>query len=62
MLTEAEQRQRAAGVQLWLTGLSPEVLALIRRSPLGETLGSERLLFNVEVAVNRYQELTGAVT
>jgi MFS superfamily sulfate permease-like transporter len=61
MLTEAEQRQREAGVQLWLTGLSPEVLALIRRSALGETLGRERLLFNVEVAVNRYQELSGAV-
>lgn len=61
MLTEAEQRQRAAGVQLWLAGLSPEVLAIIRRSPLGDVLGRERLLFNVEVAVSRYLESTGAV-
>ncbi|HEY4368622.1 MAG TPA: SulP family inorganic anion transporter [Steroidobacteraceae bacterium] len=57
ILVEAEQRQRDAGVQLWLVGLSPEVLAIIRRSSLGAALGRERLLFNLEVAVSNYQRL-----
>ena len=55
MLIEAEKRMRETGVQLWLVGLSPEVLALIRRSPLGATLGGERLIVNLETAVQRYQ-------
>jgi sulfate permease, SulP family len=55
MLTEAEKRMRETGVQLWLVGLSPEVLAIIRRSPLGGTLGRERLIVNLETAVQRYQ-------
>jgi len=57
MLTEAERRQREAGVQLWLVGLSPEGLAVIRRSPLAASLGRDRLLFNLEVAVKNYQHL-----
>ncbi|MFL6547921.1 MAG: SulP family inorganic anion transporter [Povalibacter sp.] len=57
MLIEAERRQREAGVQLWLVGLSPEVLAVIRRSPLAASLGRDRLLFNLEVAVKNYQHL-----
>jgi sulfate permease, SulP family len=60
MLTEAEQRQRAAGVRLWLVGLNPGVLAMVQRSPLGATLGRERMFFNLEQAVARYEELAGA--
>lgn len=54
MLTEAEQRQRAAGVELWLVGLTPEVLAMVQRAPLGRALGNERMFFNMEQAVARY--------
>ena len=54
MLTEGEKRNREQGVELWLTGLTPDVLAMVQRSPLGETLGRERMLFNLEVAVERY--------
>ena len=54
MLTEAEKRLRETGVQLWLVGLSPEVLAIVRRSSLGETLGNERLLVNLETAVHAF--------
>jgi high affinity sulfate transporter 1 len=54
MLMEAERRSREAQVELWLAGASPEVLAIIRRSPLGALLGRERLLFNVETAVAKY--------
>ena len=55
MLIEAEERQREAGISLWLVGANPEVLAVIERSPLGERLGRERLLFNLETAVARFR-------
>jgi MFS superfamily sulfate permease-like transporter len=55
MLTEAEKRYREGGVLLWLVGLNPGVLAMVQRSPLGKTLGRERLLFNLEQAVAKYQ-------
>lgn len=54
MLTEGEKRLREAGVTLWLAGLNPEVLAMVQRSPLGETLGCERMHYNLELAVARY--------
>jgi high affinity sulfate transporter 1 len=56
MLTEAEMRQRENGVLLWLVGLTPEVLEMVRRTPLGETLGNERMFFNLEDAVRKYRE------
>lgn len=56
MLIEAEKRSREDGISLWLSDLTPAVLAMVQRSPLGETLGRERLLFNLETAVQRYQE------
>ena len=55
MLTEGERRGREQGVELWLVGLNPDVLAMVQRSPLGQTLGRERMLFNLEVAVERFQ-------
>jgi sulfate permease, SulP family len=54
MLTEAEERQRAHGVSLWLVGLNPGVLAVVQRSPLGLRLGHERMHFNLEIAVEKY--------
>jgi high affinity sulfate transporter 1 len=55
MLTEAEKRARVDGVFLWLVGLNPGVLAMVQQSPLGQTLGRERMFFNLEQAVARYQ-------
>jgi high affinity sulfate transporter 1 len=57
MLTEAEERMRAQGIALWLVGLTPAVLAVVQRSPIGETLGRDRLLFNAEAAVAKYGAL-----
>jgi len=59
MLTEAEKRQRQRGVSLWLIGLNPEVLGMVQRSPLGETLGRDAMHFNMETAVARYEEASG---
>jgi SulP family sulfate permease len=50
----AEQRLRETGVLVWLAGLTPDVYAMVRRSPLGEALGDQRMFFNVEMAVARY--------
>ena|GEM_PF-3193384 len=60
MLTEAEKRQRQRGVTVWLAGLNPEVLATVRRSSLGEALGREKMFFNLELAVTKYLEPSGA--
>src|SRR6185436_5901375 len=56
MLIEAEKRQREAGITLWLVGLNPQVYAVIQRSPLGAVLGTERMMFDLEIAVDRYQK------
>jgi MFS superfamily sulfate permease-like transporter len=57
-LTEAEQRFRQDGVSIWLVDLAPAVLELVQRSPLGATLGRERMHFNLEIAVRKYLETT----
>jgi len=54
MVTEGEKRQRERGVSLWLVGLTPDVLSMVQRSPLGEVLGRERMHFNLEIAVAKY--------
>ncbi len=56
MLTEAEKKLRESGVSLWLAGLNPEPLRLIRKSALGKTLGRERMYFNLEQAVEGFHE------
>ena len=53
-LIEAERRLSENGVSVWLIGLAPAVLETVQRSPLGATLGRERMHFNLEVAVQKY--------
>jgi high affinity sulfate transporter 1 len=55
MLTEAERKLKELGIVLWLAGLNPEPLELIRKSKLGSTLGRERMYFNLEQAVVGFQ-------
>jgi hypothetical protein len=55
MLTAAESKARDDGRILCLTGLNPQVLELVRRSPLGAVLGRERMCFDLEQAVARFQ-------
>jgi MFS superfamily sulfate permease-like transporter len=56
MLTEAEQKLRGAGTELWLAGLTPAVFEMIERSPLGETLGRGRMFLNLQSAVDKYTQ------
>jgi SulP family sulfate permease len=56
LLTEAEEQFREQGVELWLAALNPEALEMIRRTPLAERLGRERMFFTVEDAVAAYEK------
>jgi high affinity sulfate transporter 1 len=55
MLTAADRKLQAAGITLWLAALNPEPLGIIQKSELGKVLGRERLCFNLEQAVARFQ-------
>jgi hypothetical protein len=47
-------------VIVWLAGLNPGVLEVIRRAGLDQRLGRERLLFYARAAIERYQGLRAA--
>jgi len=54
MLNQAEEQLRREGVELWLVALNPEALGMVRRTPLAERLGRERMRVNLEDAVDAY--------
>jgi anti-anti-sigma factor len=56
MLEEAEKKMRSNGVTLCLAALAPDVLEIVKRTRLGETLGRERMFFNLQHAVERFQQ------
>ncbi len=56
MLIETEAALRAQGGELWLAGVNPGLLTILRRSPLAETLGHERMLHNVREALRVWRE------
>jgi SulP family sulfate permease len=58
-LDEGEKRQRDHGVSTWLVGLNPGVLQAVLRSPLGKSLGREKMHFSLELAVAKYVERSG---
>jgi MFS superfamily sulfate permease-like transporter len=55
-LIRAEERMRDGGISLWLSALNPLALEMVRRSSLGQTLGSERMFFNLREAVKAYEK------
>ncbi|WP_225867127.1 SulP family inorganic anion transporter [Cyanobium sp. PCC 7001] len=59
-LTQAERQLQQKGIELWLAGLNPAVLAVVRRSELGQRLGRPRMRRNVERAVEHYLRTAGA--
>jgi MFS superfamily sulfate permease-like transporter len=54
-LIEGEKKFRARGVTLWLAGVNPGVREVIERSPLGATLGPERVFANLHEALKSWQ-------
>jgi len=57
MLMEGEQRATERGAVVWMVGLNPSVLEVIRHAGLDERLGRERMLFNARAAIERFQSL-----
>ena len=55
-LTEFEEQLSEAGVSLWLAGLNSGPLNAVERSPLGVTLGHERIYYNLGQAVEAYTQ------
>ena len=54
MLVAAERWLAAEGIELWLVGLNPRVLAMVDRSPLGEAIGRSRMFYTVHDAIERH--------
>ena len=55
MLIDSEKRGSEQSTTLWLVGLNPSVLEVIRNSGLADLLGRERMLFNTRAAIEQYQ-------
>jgi sulfate permease, SulP family len=56
-IVEGEQRVTASGVVVWLVGLNPGVLEMVRHAGLADRLGRERMLFNARAAIERYRQM-----
>ncbi|HMK23266.1 MAG TPA: SulP family inorganic anion transporter [Terriglobales bacterium] len=54
MMVEAERKMRVHGESVWLVGMNPEVLSMIQKSSLGQTLGRQGMHYNLETAVAKY--------
>ena len=54
MLVAAERGLRERGIGLVLVDLNPRVLAMVERSPLGESLGRSHMFYTVADAVDRH--------
>jgi sulfate permease, SulP family len=57
MLMESDRRATERGAIVWLVGLNPGALEVVRNAGLHERLGRERMLFNARAAIERYQAL-----
>ncbi|HJV66937.1 MAG TPA: SulP family inorganic anion transporter [Geomonas sp.] len=60
MLTDAEERLGEQGMALWLVAMNPEVVKVVRLSPLWERLGRERMFLGLEQAVAKYRQQAGS--
>jgi len=56
-LVDADRRAEERGATVWLVGLNPGVLDVVRRTGLDERLGRERMLFNTRAAIEKYQAM-----
>ena len=54
MLRTGVLRAGQAGQEVWLVGLNPGVLTVVRNSGFDEELGPDRLLFNARAAIANY--------
>ncbi len=59
MFAKVAEKQAQNGIQLWLIGMNPEVLAIVQRSPLGQMLRREGMYFNLEIAISHFLATAG---
>lgn len=57
---EGERRATESGAVLWLAGLNPGVLEVVRHAGFDQRIGPDRLLFNARTAIERYQAMQAA--
>jgi MFS superfamily sulfate permease-like transporter len=62
MMMESEKRATERGAVVWLAGLNPGVLEVVRKAGLDQRLGRERMLFNARAAIERYQATQAKAT
>jgi high affinity sulfate transporter 1 len=55
-LIKAEENLREGGIVLWLAALNPEAFKVVMRSPLGKTLGTERMFLDLPTAVTAFEK------
>jgi len=56
-MIEADKRASERGAVVWLAGLNPGVLEVVRHAGLDERLGRDRMLFNARAAIAKYQAM-----
>jgi len=59
-LMEGERRLADRGIVVWLAGLNPGALDVVRLAGLEERLGRSRMLFNARAAIERHQAMQAA--
>jgi MFS superfamily sulfate permease-like transporter len=57
VLQDHEKKARDSGIMVWLVGLNPGVLEVVRRAGLAEQLGPDRLLYNTRAAIEHFQAM-----
>jgi anti-anti-sigma factor len=62
MMMESEQRATDRGAVVWLVGLNPGVLEVVRKAGLEQRLGRGRMLFNARAAIEHYQAMQAKAT
>jgi len=59
MLIESERMLRAAGVELWLAAVNPDLQRILDRSPLAEALGPDRFFLTLGKAAMAWRRRGG---
>jgi len=60
MLIECDKRSTERGAVMWLVGLNPGVLDMVRHAGLDQRFGRERMLFNARAAIERHRAMQSA--
>jgi sulfate permease, SulP family len=57
MMVERDRQAKEQGLAVWLAGLNPEALDMVRRAGLDRQLGPDRMFFNTRTAIERFKAI-----